>query len=154
MLQTARVIAVPTAMTPDEIAFFKALGSRIATARKDRALTQAGLAETLDVSQQIVASYEVGRRRVPLSLLPRLARALSLSVEELIGEEAPHPPPGRRGPPSRIQTQLERIQALPRARQRFLADMIEMALQQGEVREGNARLFNASPNNSRGPIAI
>jgi uncharacterized protein with HEPN domain len=28
-------------------------------------------------------------------------------------------------------TQLERIQALPRARQRFLADMIEMALQQG-----------------------
>jgi transcriptional regulator with XRE-family HTH domain len=125
------VIAVPTAMTPDEIAFFKALGSRIAAARKDRDLTQAGLAAALEISQQIVASYEVGRRRVPLSLLPSLARALSLSVEELIGEEAPQPGPARRGPPSRIQTQLERIQALPRAKQRFLSEMIEMALQQG-----------------------
>ena len=48
----------------------------------------------------------------------------------LIGEQPPQPTPGRRGPPSRIQTQLERIQALPRARQRFLADMIDMALQQ------------------------
>ena len=117
-------------MTPDEIAFFKALGSRIAAARKDADQTQVQLAETLGVSQQIVASYEVGRRRVPASLLPRLARALSLSVEELIGEQAPQPTPGRRGPTSRIQTQLERIQALPRARQRFLADMIDMALQQ------------------------
>ena len=132
MLQTARVIAVPTAMTPDEIAFFKALGSRIAAARKDRDLTQAGLAAALEISQKIVASYEVGRRRVPVSLLPRLARALSVTIEELIGEQSPPPAPGRRGPPSRIQTQLERIQALPRARQRFLADMIEMALQQGE----------------------
>ena len=131
MLETARVIAVPTAMTPDEIAFFKALGSRIAAARKARDLTQAGLAAALDVSQQIVASYEVGRRRVPLSLLPRLARALSVTIEELIGEEAPQPAPSRRGPPSRVQLQLERIQALPRARQRFLADLIETALQQG-----------------------
>ncbi len=73
--------------------------------------------------------YEVGRRRVPLSLLPKLARALSVSIEELIGEEAPQAAPGKRGPVSRAQQQLERIQALPRARQKFLNDLIETALQ-------------------------
>jgi transcriptional regulator with XRE-family HTH domain len=130
LIQTARVIAVPAAMTQDEVAFFKALGSRIAAARKDTDLTQVQLAEALGVSQQIIASYEVGRRRVPLSLLPKLARALSVTIEELIGEATPQTVPGRRGPPSRVQLQLERIQALPRARQRFLADLIETALQQ------------------------
>jgi len=124
--------AVPKPMTTEEAAFFQAMGSRIAAARKDADLTQIQLAETLAISQQQVASFEVGRRRVPVSMLPTLARTLGVSIEELMGEEAPQPAPSRRGPPSRIQTQLERIQALPRARQRFLADMIEMALQQGE----------------------
>ena len=133
MPETSRVIAVPTAMTPDEGAFFKALGQRIAAARKDADLTQASLAAALGVSQQIVASYEVGRRRVPLSLLPKLARALATTIEELIGEPAPSAVPGRRGPPSRIQAQLERIQALPRARQRFLTEMIETALGQASA---------------------
>jgi transcriptional regulator with XRE-family HTH domain len=118
-------------MPPDEAAFFQIVGSRIARFRKDADLTQVQLADALGIAQQQLASYEVGRRRVPVSLLPRLARALNGSIEELIGEEAPQSAPGRRGPPSRIQVQLERIQALPRARQRFLSDMIEMALQQG-----------------------
>jgi transcriptional regulator with XRE-family HTH domain len=118
-------------MSPDETAFFQAMGSRIARFRKEADLTQVQLADTLGIAQQQLASYEVGRRRVPVSLLPSLARALSVSIEALIGEEVPQSPPSRRGPPSRIQTQLERIQALPRARQRFLSDMIEMALQQG-----------------------
>ncbi len=75
---------------------------------------------------------------MPLSLLPKLARALSVSIEELIGEESPQSPPSRRGPTSRIQMQLERIQALPRARQKFLSELIETALQQGA--EGSARM--------------
>jgi transcriptional regulator with XRE-family HTH domain len=117
-------------MSPDETAFFQAMGGRIAAARKDAELTQVELAESLGIAQQQLASYEVGRRRVPVSLLPALARALSVTIEELIGETPRPPIPGRRGPPSRVQLQLERIQALPRARQRFLADLIETALQQ------------------------
>jgi transcriptional regulator with XRE-family HTH domain len=111
--------ARPTTSRYPGYARFKALGRRIAAARKERELTQAGIAAGLGVSQQIVASYEVGRRRVPLSLLAPLARALAVPVEELIGEPAAPQTPGRRGPPSRMQTQLERIQALPRSRQRF-----------------------------------
>jgi transcriptional regulator with XRE-family HTH domain len=126
---TANMIACRP-MSPDEIAFFQAMGGRIATARKDADLTQVELADRLGIAQQQLASYEIGRRRVPVSLLPMLARALSVSIEELIGEEAPQQGPGRRGPVSRVQQQLERIQALPRARQRFLSELIETAIQQ------------------------
>jgi transcriptional regulator with XRE-family HTH domain len=128
---TANVIACRP-MSPDEIAFFQAMGGRIAAARKDADLTQVDLADRLGIAQQQLASYEVGRRRVPVSLLPTLARALSVSIEELIGEETPQAGPGKRGPVSRVQQQLERIQALPRARQKFLSELIETALQQGE----------------------
>ncbi len=52
-------------MSPDEKAFFRQLGARIAEFRKGAAVTQVQLAETLNVSQQTVASWEVGRRGVP-----------------------------------------------------------------------------------------
>jgi transcriptional regulator with XRE-family HTH domain len=72
-------------MTQDEKLFFKQLGVRIAGLRKTHGLTQVQLAEALKLTQQMVASYEVGRRRVPVSLLPAIAHALAVSVEVLIG---------------------------------------------------------------------
>ena len=83
-------------MTQDEKQFFKALGARIAELRKARGLAQVQLVETLELSQQMIASYEVGRRRVPVSLLPAIAHALAVSVEALIGERTPLPPGGDR----------------------------------------------------------
>ena len=59
-------------MTQEEKAFFKALGAHIATLRKDSAITQVQLAEAMSVSQQAVASWEVGRRGMPVSNLPTL----------------------------------------------------------------------------------
>jgi hypothetical protein len=32
------------------------------------------LAEALEISQQMMASYEIGRRRIPVSMLPAGAR--------------------------------------------------------------------------------
>ena len=70
-------------MTPDERSYFEGLGSRIAHARKDADLTQVQLADRIGIEQPQLASYEIGRRRVPVSLLPRLARALSVTIEAL-----------------------------------------------------------------------
>ena len=52
-------------MTPEETAFFKKLGSRIAALRKECRLTQTQLGEMIGVSQQQVVSFEKGRRKVP-----------------------------------------------------------------------------------------
>jgi transcriptional regulator with XRE-family HTH domain len=121
------LIAPPmTPMAPDEKAFCKAMGERIAEARKDHHMTQVQLAELLGVMQQTLAHYEVGRRRVPVSMLPLLATTLAVSVEELIGVSSPA---GRRGPAPKLLQQIERIHRLPKARQRFVMEMIDAALQ-------------------------
>jgi transcriptional regulator with XRE-family HTH domain len=116
-----------TPMTHDEKLFFKQLGARIAALRKDQAMTQVQLAEAMDVSQQTVASWEVGRRGVPVSNLPLLARTLSISVEALIGEKTA---PARRGPTPKLQQQVERLSRLPQAKQRVVMEMLEGFLNQ------------------------
>ena len=103
------------------------MGARIAQLRKEQNLTQQQLADELAMSQQIVASYETGRRRIPVSTLPRLARVLGVSVEALIGEQEQ---PAKRGPTPKLQRHMERISQLPKTQQRFLLQMIETALAQ------------------------
>ena len=114
-------------MTQDEKAFFKQLGTRIAEFRKSATITQVQLAETLNVSQQTVASWEVGRRGVPVATLPTLARALSISVESLIGEKAP---PGKRGPAPQLQQKIEQLTRLPKAQQKLVLQMLDGVLAQ------------------------
>jgi transcriptional regulator with XRE-family HTH domain len=106
--------------------FYHALGARIADARKAQGMTQVQLAEELGVAQQTLAHYEVGRARLPASFLPQIAHTLAVTVEDLIGEESP---PGKRGPAPKLLQQIERIQRLPKARQRFVMEMIDTALQ-------------------------
>jgi transcriptional regulator with XRE-family HTH domain len=64
------------------------LGNRISALRKDAGLTQAEMAQALNVSQQAVQSWEAGRRRIQIPILPAVAKILSVSLEGLLGEEA------------------------------------------------------------------
>jgi transcriptional regulator with XRE-family HTH domain len=114
-------------MTHDETAFFRALGARIAVLRKESGITQVQLAEAMAVSQQTVASWEVGRRGMPVSNLPLLARTLGVTVEALIGEKVA---PAKRGPAPKLQQQIERIQKLPRSQQRFVMQMLDTVIAQ------------------------
>ena len=118
-----------TAVTPDEKAFYQALGQRIATLRKEQGITQVQLAEALGIAQQTLAHYEVGRLRIAAGTLPALARAFSVPIEELFGEEGATAK-GKRGPAPRLQQQLEQIAQLPKARQRFVMEMLDTVIQQ------------------------
>jgi transcriptional regulator with XRE-family HTH domain len=115
-------------MTPDETAFFRQLGTRIAERRKAQGLTQAQLGELAGVTQQQIASFEIGRRRVPVSTLPLLAKALDVSIETLIGGSTKAA--GKRGPAPKLQQQLERISQLPKARQRVVSEVLDSLLAQ------------------------
>ncbi|MGD9602872.1 MAG: helix-turn-helix domain-containing protein [Gammaproteobacteria bacterium] len=114
-------------MTQDEKAFFQQLGARIAELRKSAAITQVQLSDTLGVSQQTVASWEVGRRGVPVATLPALARALCVGVETLIGEKAAS---AKRGPAPQLQQRIERLIRLPKAQQRLVLQMLDGVLSQ------------------------
>jgi transcriptional regulator with XRE-family HTH domain len=110
--------------------FFKDLGSRIAQARKERNITQVQLAATLGIAQQTLAHYEGGRLRLPASLLPTLAQELQLPVEDLLGQPSATKARAKRGPVPALAQHMERISALPKPQQKFVIQMIEMALAQ------------------------
>lgn len=86
------------------------------------------LAETLGISQQMVASYEVGRRRIPVSMLPSLAQVLKEQTDALLGNETKTR--SKRGPDSQMQRNIERISELPKPKQRFVMEMLETVLAQ------------------------
>jgi transcriptional regulator with XRE-family HTH domain len=113
-------------VTAIDMRFYRALGVRIAEARKAAGMTQVQLAELLRIPQQTLAHYEVGRVRIPAALVADCARLLAVPVETLMGEEAK---PSKRGPTPKLLQQVERIQRLPKAQQRFVMQMIDTALQ-------------------------
>ena len=110
--------------------FFKELGLRIAQARKELSITQVQLAATLGIAQQTLAHYEGGRLRLPASLISPLAKELHDSVEALLGQPDAPAPAGKRGPVSQLQQQVNRISQLPRAKQRFVMEMLDTVLAQ------------------------
>ena len=117
-----------TVMTQDEKEYFKLLGSRVAQLRKEQDLTQVQLAQALGISQQMVASYEIGRRRIPVSMLSALARSLRVPIDELLGDTVKGR--SKRGPASQLQRSIERISELPKPKQRFVIEMLETVLAQ------------------------
>ena len=109
--------------------FYQALGQRIATHRKALGLTQTQLAKILDISQQTMAHYEVGRLRISVELLATLARTLSVSVEELM-EDPSVKTATKRGPTSLLHKQIEQVGLMPRAKQKFISEMLEALIKQ------------------------
>jgi len=117
------------AISSDDREFFVALGARIAELRKTRSVTQTQLAQALDVSQQTIQAYEVGRRRIPVSAMPVVARVLGISLEELFGATG-HTAARKRGPAPKLQQQIARIGELPKPKQKFVLEMLETVLAQ------------------------
>jgi transcriptional regulator with XRE-family HTH domain len=116
----------------EEKAFYLALGQRIARLRKEQNITQVQLAETLGIAQQTMAHYEVGRLRVSVVTMPILAKALGVTVEELIGEEVQYAK-GKRGPTSILQRQIEQIGLMPKTKQKFIIEMLDAMITQQQA---------------------
>ena len=60
------------------------IGSRIARLRKEKGLTQEGLAEKLGISSQAVSKWENDSSCPDISLLPALADILGVTIDELL----------------------------------------------------------------------
>jgi len=114
-------------MAGTDKALYRALGQRVAHKRKAMGLTQVELAKALGVAQQTMAHYEGGSLRIPVALLPPLARSLGTSIEELVGEQKKA---GKRGPAPKLQQKLEQLSRLSKPKQKFVMEMIDTVLQQ------------------------
>lgn len=66
-------------------------------------------------------------------MLPRLAKLLGTSLEALIGDDTSPAAAiperrSRRGPPSKIELQLDAVARLPKAEQKFVSRMLDSVL--------------------------
>jgi DNA-binding XRE family transcriptional regulator len=111
-----------------------ALGKCMAVLRKDSGLTQAQMAQALEISWQAVQSREAGRQRIQISIRPAVAKLLSVSLERLLGEETERTP-RKRGPASRLEQQIEVISQLPKARQKMVSEMLDAVISQAQQQE-------------------
>lgn len=121
-------IPIGTDMSSTDQEFFKAMGTRISSARKARDLTQQDMADRLDIAQQTYAQYEAGIRRIPASMLPRLAQNLGITLDELMGVGSGLR--SRPGPSSKLELQIEQLRQLPRATQKVVMNMLDGVLAQ------------------------
>ena len=125
MLMASQLTPLASAMTQDEQQFFKALGERIASLRKEAGLSQQAMADALEIAQQTYANYEVARARPSVAMLPELAKFFGISVDELLGLKNGL---GKRGPTPKLQQKIERLSALPQAQQRLVLQMLDGVL--------------------------
>ena len=59
-------------------------GKNIRRLRKEHGWAQIQLAEKLNISQKVLATYEAGTRKPSIELLPKFAQVLGTTVDELL----------------------------------------------------------------------
>ena len=101
-------------------------GQRMARLRKAAGYTQRSLATELGISFRMVAYYEAQTEHIPAHLLPRLADALGITVDQLLGREGISP---RKKPENQqLLRKLRRVELLPPRARTAVIDHIEALL--------------------------
>jgi transcriptional regulator with XRE-family HTH domain len=116
----------PAIVSPDS----QELGKRIAAIRKKRGITQVQLAQIIGIGQTLISSYEVGRISLSAEMLFRLAKALKVSADEILG--VGNGKSELDGPSLKIVKRLKKIERLPPGRQKALLTNIDMFLKAAE----------------------
>jgi len=102
------------------------LPSRMIAIRKANGLTQAVVADRLGITHGGYGHYERGFRRVPLGMVPKLAKALECSEAELLGLNEDKK--SKRGPISGWEKRVAAIKSLSRERQKEIQNVVDALL--------------------------
>jgi transcriptional regulator with XRE-family HTH domain len=107
------------------------MGARIAALRQKAGLSQGQLAQAIGVPHRTISFYEREAGDIPARLVPQMAKALGVSVEEVLG--VPQSAAKKRGPKSQLERQLEAVAELPRAQQQRILDVVQALIAQHKV---------------------
>jgi len=102
-------------------------GARLAALRKAAGLSQIQLAEFIDIPQRTLSFYETNAENIPSTLIPLLADALGVTVEDILGISNKN---AKRGPKSKLERQLDAVRRLPRKEQAFVSKFLDNVLNQ------------------------
>lgn len=107
-------------------------GARLKALRKTAGFTQDELAAEIGVSRRMIAYYEGETEYPPTALLPRLAQALKISADELLGI-APIRKTAKPGN-IRLQRRLQQIEALEPAEKRQVLQVLDTYIERGQLK--------------------
>ena len=111
----------------------ESFGRRMARLRKAAGYSQRDLAPRLGISQRMVAYYEAQTDHPPAALLPRLAEALRVSADQLLGLQTiprDHVPRS-----ARLWRRFQELEHLPAREQRELIKLIDVFLERERLRK-------------------
>lgn len=100
----------------------ESLGDRLARLRKERGYTQVELAKIVGIKQTIVSDYERERIRPHIEMAARLAKALEVSVDELVGASPRNSIVLKN---QRFLRRLKQLESLPKRDQDALVRMMD-----------------------------
>lgn len=109
-------------------------GQRLARLRKAAGFTQTELGERLGVSQRVMTYYERQTERPPAALLPTLAQALGVSVDELLGIRAVPDKPAPRN--TRLWRKLREVEKLAPGDRKAVLRFVDALLVRQKVAGG------------------
>jgi transcriptional regulator with XRE-family HTH domain len=110
------------------------IAKRIVSLRKTRGLTQAQLADIVGISRNLLANYEMGRTHLTDDSIIRLASALRVSADELLGIKDGDTATTS-VPSVRLVRRMQKIALLPQADQKVILKTIDTYLKGAVVSE-------------------
>lgn len=103
--------------------------ARLAALRKAAGLSQTELANAINVSQQTVAYWETSNVPPRSDVLPKMAKALGVRVDEILAD-GPINAVRQPGPVGEVQRTFDEVRKLPRKQQRKVIEMIQALVEQ------------------------
>jgi transcriptional regulator with XRE-family HTH domain len=107
-----------------------AQGARLLALRKAAGLTQTELAQFLGVPQANIAFWEWSDKPPRSDLLPKLAKALDVTVERLLASSEKSRSASSRQPVGEVQRAFEEVRKLPRRQQRKIVETVYALVEQ------------------------
>lgn len=108
----------------------ESFGEHLAMIRKAKGFTQKELGERIGVSQRVVAYYEKETKHPPSNYLPIIAKALKISIDELMGLKLTKEDLSPKNP--KLWKRLRKIDRLPPNDQKMLVHYLDKLLKDVE----------------------
>ena len=103
-------------------------GARLRALRKAAKLSQAELAALVGEQQPAISFWERSDKPPRSDVLAKMAKALGVTIEDILGEHAaaPSPPPlaDLPGPAGQVQKAFEEVRKLPRRQQQKVVEFV------------------------------
>jgi transcriptional regulator with XRE-family HTH domain len=107
-------------------------GTRLAALRKVAGITQTAFAAEIGISQRMMAYYESPSAHPPANLLPRMAQALGVSVDILLGSETVKQ--RSKATDTRLQRRLRQLENLDAGERRQVLQLLDAFIERVQLK--------------------